>query len=178
VRSGYFHRSPAQLGREHVRQYQLYLIQVRKLHPRSVLLQMAALRFFFLKVLKRRFSRDDLLLPKLVRRQVPIVLSPDEVAWLIDAAANLRHRTILMTLYSTGMRRSELCHLRPDDIDKERMLVRIRQGKGGKEPRSAAQSEAARATADLLPLAPAQERLDVSSLHSCRPGEPGTGARP
>ena len=129
----YFHRSPDQLGPEHIRRYQLHLVQDRKLHPKSVMLQMAALRFLFRKVLRRRYFRDDLPLPKLLRRQVPIVLSPDEVARLIDSAANLRHRTILMTLYSTGMRRSELCHLRPQDIDKERMVVRIPQGKGGKD---------------------------------------------
>jgi site-specific recombinase XerD len=64
---------------------------------------------------------------------VPIVLSRDEVTRLIESAPTLRHRTILMTLYSTGMRRSELCHLRPEDIDKECMVVRIRQGKGGKD---------------------------------------------
>jgi integrase/recombinase XerD len=128
----YFHRSPDQLGLEHVRAYQLDLIQ-RKLRPRSVMLQMAALRFLFLKVLKRRYSRDDLPLPKLLRRQIPTVLSPHEVARLIAAAANLRHRTILMTLYSTGMRRAELCHLRTEDIDKERMVIHIRQGKGGKD---------------------------------------------
>ena len=93
----------------------------------------AALRFFYRKVLHQRLTADDLPLPKLLRRQVPIVLSRDEVARLIESAANLRHRTILMTLYSTGMRRSELCHLRPEDIDKERMVVRIRQGKGGKD---------------------------------------------
>jgi site-specific recombinase XerD len=93
----------------------------------------AALRFFYRKVLHQRLSADDLPLPKLLRRQIPIVLSPDEVTRMIDATPNLRHRTILMTLYSTGMRRSELCHLRPEDIDKERMVVRIRQGKGGKD---------------------------------------------
>ena len=129
----YFHRSPDRLGAEHIRRYQLHLVQERKLHPRSIRLQMSALRFLFRKVLKRRCSNDDLVLPKLLRRQVPIVLSPEEVARLIGAATNLRHRTILMTLYSTGVRRSELCHLRPEDIDKERMVVRIRQGKGGKD---------------------------------------------
>jgi hypothetical protein len=106
----YFHRSPDQLGCEHVREYQLHLVQERKLHLRTVMIQMAALRFLFLKVLKRRYSRDDLPLPKLLRRQVPSVLSRDEVARLIDSTANSRHRTILMALYSTGMRRSELCH--------------------------------------------------------------------
>jgi integrase/recombinase XerD len=129
----FFHRSPDLLGPEHIRQYQLHLVQERRLHPRSVMLQMAALRFLFLKVLRLRYSRDDLPLPKLLRRQIPTVLSPDEVARLIDSAANLRHRTILMTLYATGMRRAELCHLRTEDIDKERMVVHIRQGKGGKD---------------------------------------------
>lgn len=128
----YFHRPPDQLGTAHIREYQLELIR-RKLRAKSVMVQMAALRFLFLKVLKRRFSRDDLPLPKLLRRQIPTVLSPDEVARLIDAASNLRHRTILMTLYSTGMRRAELCHLRTEDIDKERMVIHIRQGKGGKD---------------------------------------------
>jgi site-specific recombinase XerD len=129
----YFDLPPDQLGPEHIRDYQLHLVQERELHPRSVMLQMAALRFFYRRVLKRRYDRDDLPLPKLLRRQIPTVLSADEVSRLIDAASNLRHRTILMTLYSTGMRRAELCHLRTEDIDKERMVIHIRQGKGGKD---------------------------------------------
>jgi len=128
----HFHRSPDLLGPLEIREYQLHLYQ-RKLHPRTIRVHTAALRFFYRKVLHERLSADDLPLPKLLRRQIPIVLSPDEVTRMIDATPNLRHRTILMTLYSTGMRRSELCHLRPEDIDKERMIVRIRQGKGGKD---------------------------------------------
>ena len=128
----HFHRSPDQLGPLEIREYQLHLYQ-RKLHPRTIRLQTSALRFFYRKVLHQRISADDLPLPKLLRRQVPIVLSPEEVARMIDAASNLRHRTILMTLYSTGMRCSELCHLKPADIDKQRMVLRILQGKGGKD---------------------------------------------
>jgi integrase/recombinase XerD len=130
--AAHFHRSPDQLGPIEIREYQLHLYQ-RKLTPKTIRVQTAALRFFYRKVLRQRLTADDLPLPKLVRRQVPIVLSRDEVARLIESAANLRHRTILMTLYSTGMRCSELSHLRPEDIDKERMVVRIRQGKGGKD---------------------------------------------
>lgn len=130
--AAHFHRSPDQLGPIEIREYQLHLYQ-RKLHPQTIRTQTAALRFFYRKVLHQRLTADDLPLPKLHRRQIPIVLSPDEVTRMINAAPNLRHRTILMTLYSTGVRRSELCHLRPDDIDKERMVVRIRQGKGGKD---------------------------------------------
>jgi site-specific recombinase XerD len=128
----HFHRSPDQLGPLEIREYQLHLYQ-RKLNPKTIRVQTAALRFFYRKVLHQRLSADDLPLPKLLRRQIPIVLSPEEVTRMIDATPNVRHRTILMTLYSTGLRRSELCHLRPEDIDKERMVVRIRQGKGGKD---------------------------------------------
>ncbi|HEY2011915.1 MAG TPA: site-specific integrase [Bryobacteraceae bacterium] len=128
----HFHRSPDQLGPEEVRQYQLYLFQERGLQPRSVKLQMSALRFLYVKTLRRDYRREDLPMPKTPRRH-PTILSPEEVAKLIESAANLRHRTILMTLYSTGMRCSELTHLQPQDIDKERMVIHIRHGKGGKD---------------------------------------------
>ena len=119
------------LGLEHIREYQLHRIE-RKIRPRTIALEMSALRFLYNKVLRRRYSRDDLPLPRTHRHEVPLILSPDEVARLIDAAPNLRYRTILMTLYSTGMRRAELCRLRPEDIDKERMMLRIPHGKGDK----------------------------------------------
>jgi integrase/recombinase XerD len=128
----YFQRSPDQLGREHVRRYQLYLFEEKKMAPHSVLVRMCALRFLYLKVLQRPFRRDDLPLPKTPKR-LPVVLSPEEVERLIEGAANVRHRTILMTLYSTGMRCAELAHLRCQDIDKERMVVSIREGKGRKD---------------------------------------------
>ena len=96
------------------------------------MIQMAALRFLFVKTLKRNYRRDDLPLPK-KPRSLPLVLSQDEVARLIQSAATLRHRTILMALYSTGMRRAELCHLKTTDIDSQRMMVHIRQGKGGND---------------------------------------------
>jgi integrase/recombinase XerD len=128
----YFHRSPEQLGPAQIREYQLHMVQ-RGLRPKTVMVQMAALRFLFLKVLRRRYYREDLPLPRSPRRQAPVVLSREEVARLIECASNLRHRTILMALYSTGMRRSELCHLRTEDIDKHRMVIHIRQGKGGKD---------------------------------------------
>ncbi len=127
----HFHRSPERLGREHVRQYQTCLVE-RGLCAKSIRVQIAALRFLYRKVLRRNYSHDDLPLPKTLRRQVPLVLSPDEVARLIEAAPNLCYRTILMTLYSTGMRRAELCSLRPEDVEKERMVIRIPHGKGDK----------------------------------------------
>lgn len=128
----HFHRSPDQLGIAQVRQYQVHLFEKKKLAPHTVMVQMCALRFLFLKVLKRPFQRDDLPLPRTPGR-LPVVLSPEETARLIESSANLRHRTILMTLYATGMRRAELCRLQLHDIDSARMMIHVREGKGRKD---------------------------------------------
>jgi integrase/recombinase XerD len=90
----------------------------------------AALRFFYLKTLKRPYLHEDLPWPKRPRK-LPQILSLEEVAKLIDSASNLFHRAMLMTLYSTGVRRAEMCHLQVSDIDSRRMIVHIRKGKGG-----------------------------------------------
>src|ERR1700686_4384592 len=126
----YFHQPPDQLGPDHIRRFQCYLLQEKKLSPRSVVQRVSALQFLFVKTLKRHFMLEHIPFPKVVRR-LPIVLSQEEVARLIDSASNLLHRTMLMTLYSTGVRRAELCRLQVSDIDSQRMMVHIRQGKGG-----------------------------------------------
>ena len=64
---------------------------------------------------------------------MPTVLSQEEVTRLIASAQNLMHRTMLMMLYATGLRRAELCHLKVSDIDSERMVIHVRQGKGGRD---------------------------------------------
>src|SRR5687768_17072508 len=72
----YFGKSPAQLGAEHVRRFQLYLLNERKLAPGTVEIRMSALRFLYKKTLKRRdLAFDDLVFPK-TRRKLPVVLSP------------------------------------------------------------------------------------------------------
>ena len=130
--AAYFHRSPDQLGIPHVRQYQVHLFEEKKLAPHTVMVEMCALRFLYLKVLRRPFQRDDLPLPK-APQKLPVVLSPEEAAQLIESAVNLRHRTILMTLYATGMRRAEICRLQIQDIDSARMMIHVREGKGRKD---------------------------------------------
>jgi len=76
----------------------------------------SALRFLFIKTLHRHFLAEHIPFPKSCKR-LPTVLSPEEVARLIDSARNLYHRTLLMTLYSTAMRRAELCRLKVHDVD-------------------------------------------------------------
>lgn len=126
----YFGKSADQLGPKHIREFQLYLLKDKKLSARTVEQYVAALRFLFVKTLRRHYLLDHLPFPK-APRKLPTVLSPEEVARLIDAASNLYHRTLLVTLYSTGLRRAELCQLKVSDIDSQRMMLRVQHGKGG-----------------------------------------------
>jgi integrase/recombinase XerD len=130
--AAYFRRPPDRLGPEHMRLFQAYLFRERKLNARTVVQYSAALRFFFVKTLKRHYMLENIPLPK-EPRKLPTVLSQAEVTTLIESASNLMHRAILMVLYSTGMRRAELCQLKVSDIDKERMVIHIRQGKGQRD---------------------------------------------
>jgi integrase/recombinase XerD len=129
--AAYFHRSPDKLGPEHIRQYQAYLFQSKKLSTASVSQYVSAIRFLFVKTLRRHFLTEHIPFPK-SPRQLPTVLSPEEVTRLINAARNLYHRALLMTLYSTAVRRSELCRLQVSDIDSQRMMIRI-HGKGRRD---------------------------------------------
>jgi len=111
----YFKRSPDQLTRDHLREYHAYLLQEQHLHPRTVKLRVSALPY-----------------PKVPRR-LPIVLTSDEVRQLIDAARTLTDRTMLMVLYSTGMRNAEMRHLQVRDVDSRSMQIHIQHGKGGRD---------------------------------------------
>ncbi len=128
----YFGKSPDKLGPNQLRTYQAYLLTECKLTPGTVVNRVAALRFFFVKTLKRHQFREFLPYPQ-DRRRLPTVLSREEVARLIDAAGTLFRRTLLMTLYATGMRRSELACLKVSDIDSQRMIIRVVEGKGSKD---------------------------------------------
>ena len=128
----HFGKPPDKLGLNELRTYQAYLLRDRKLTPGTVINQVAALRFFFVKTLKRHQFRDFLPYPQ-DQRRLPTVLSREEVSRLINAAGTLFRRTLLMTLYGTGMRRSELAHVKVGDIDSQRMTIRVVAGKRGKD---------------------------------------------
>ena len=99
-----------------IRRYQVYLLENRKLGVGTVVGHVAALRFLYVKTLKRHDMKQDLPYPKHQKR-LPIVLSQEEVTRLIDSAQNLFHYTMLLTMYSTGVRRRELCRLQVCHID-------------------------------------------------------------
>jgi integrase/recombinase XerD len=127
-----FHCSPDRLGPRHIREYQAELFEKHKLSAASVAVRLAALRFFYCKTLKRAWSIADTPYPKGAHR-LPTILSQEEVAQLIQAANTSFHRTLLLTLYATGVRRAELTHLKVSDIDSQRMVIHIQGGKGRKD---------------------------------------------
>jgi integrase/recombinase XerD len=130
--SRHFNCSPDRLGPRHIREYQAELFQKRKLSPNTVAQHLAGLRFFYVKTLKKAWSITETPYPKKAVH-LPTILSREEVGRLIDAALTPYHRTLLMTLYSTGVRRAELTHLKVSDIDSKRMVIHVQGGKGRKD---------------------------------------------
>src|SRR4029434_8143152 len=120
------------LGPDAIRRYHLSLLQEGRISVATVVTHVCALRFFCRHVLRRRDVSEDLPYPK-QRERLPVVLSAEEVQRLIAGAKNLYHRTLLLTLYGAGLRRSELCHLKVRDIDSQRMVLRVERGKGGRD---------------------------------------------
>jgi len=127
------HKRLDHLGQDDIRKYQVHLLEERKLGVGTVAYHVAALRFFYVRTLKRPAMKEDLPYPNAPRhtRRLPTILTPEEVSRLIDSARNLFHYTMLLTMYSAGLRRSELCKLKVSNIDSGRMVIRIERGKGG-----------------------------------------------
>jgi len=125
-----FNRPPDRLGLRHIREYQAELFQKQKLSSGTINNRLAALRFFYIKTLKKAWSIAETPYPKRALH-FPSILSQEEVTRLIDAALTPYHRILLMTLYATGVRNAELTHLKVSDIDSKRMVIHIQGGKGG-----------------------------------------------
>lgn len=128
----YFKRSPEELGPEHIRQYQLYLVEEKKCSWSWVKLTVCALRFLYRNTLGREWAVSQIPFPR-KQRKLPVVLSPDEAAQFLCAIKNLKYRTILSLCYGAGLRINEALHLQPTDIDSKRMMIRVRQAKGNKD---------------------------------------------
>jgi integrase/recombinase XerD len=125
----YFHKSPDQLGSEHVRTFLLYLLNERKLAWGTIQGARSALKFLYLRTLKQTWFDQEIIKPK-VRRKLPAVWSREEVCALLDATTNTKHRALLALYYSAGLRCQEALDLKVTDIDSKRMIIHIREGKG------------------------------------------------
>jgi integrase/recombinase XerD len=130
--ANHFHKSPEQLGAEDVRTYFLYLVHERKVAWGTYKQALAALRFLYRWVLAQGDVVQDIRAPRPERR-LPVVLSFEEVHRVFAAIHSFKHRTILMTAYAAGLRISEAVRLRVQDIDSQRMVIRVVQGKRKKD---------------------------------------------
>jgi integrase/recombinase XerD len=129
----YFERSPALLLPEDIRSYQVYLTNEKKLSPSSIHVCVSALRFLYGVTLKRDWIFDEIIPSPKAPKKLPIVLSPAEVLLFLGCVESVKHRTILTACYAAGLRISEAVHLKPNAIDRQRMVIRVEQGKGQKD---------------------------------------------
>jgi site-specific recombinase XerD len=129
--TSFFGRSPDQASAEDLRRYQL---QMRSIGASATSMNAAvsALRFFFTVTLGRGDAQAGMTTVR-EPRKLPVILSPEEVRQLLDAAPGLKYRAALSVAYGAGLRASEVVSLKLSDIDSERMVIRVEQGKGRKD---------------------------------------------
>ena len=151
----HFHTSPDRLDAEHIRTYQLHLLQQHV--SKSIFIQtVCALRFFYETTLGRPWMVDSIPYPK-KPKTLPVILSRAEVKALLLAPSHLKHRAILATLSATDVRVSALCQLQGPAIDSQRMVIQVRQGKGQRD-------RLVVLAPDLLPLR--RRSWKLSQLHA------------
>ncbi|MBI3693395.1 MAG: tyrosine-type recombinase/integrase [Acidobacteria bacterium] len=129
----HFHQSPAVLGPEEIRAYQLYLINEKKLATSSILLAVAALRFLYQVTLKKDWRIWEVIPAPRKPQKLPVVLSPEQVVHFLGCVPDVKHTAILTTCYAAGLRISEAVRLKPGDIDSQRMVIRVELGKPQKD---------------------------------------------
>ena len=128
----HYGKSPEQLGDEEIRGYLHYLLKKRKASQASMNQAYSALKFFYERTLQRKWNGSKIPRSK-IPKKLPVVLSQDEVQRIFSAVKNLKHLAAFMIIYSGGLRVGEAVKLRVSDIDRERMTIRVRQGKGAKD---------------------------------------------
>jgi integrase/recombinase XerD len=128
----HYHRSPDQLTAGQVQEYIHYLLTERRFSWSTVNVHSSAIRFFY-GVTLGRSDISAAIPPRKTPRKLPEIFSREEILRLFECAHNRKHRTIMMTAYSAGLRVSEIVNLIPEDIDSDRMMIRVRDGKGEKD---------------------------------------------
>lgn len=128
----FYNKPPDQLQDEEIRDYLVHLIQQRKVAASSYNQIRCGLRFFYTKTLGRVWPHEDIICRK-TRKRLPVVLSRSELQQFFDATRSLKHLALFKTIYSAGLRASEVCKLQIGDIDSQRMVIRVQQAKGRKD---------------------------------------------
>jgi len=130
--AGYYKQSPEQISKQMVKDYLLYLMKEKQRAWNSCNVVVSGLRFFYTHTIGKKWVSLSIPPRKKVRR-LPEILSKEELEKLFGALSNQKHRTLLMTTYSAGLRVSEVIGLKVTDIDSKRMMIRVQQGKGKRD---------------------------------------------
>ena len=128
----YFNRSPEQLDLEAVRQYQLHMLQERKLSPQSVNTFVSAVQFLYLDTLEMPWNKQDFPRTRM-EEKLPVVPGPDQVRRLFEHVPGIKNRAAPMVCFGAGLRVSEAVSVKIAHIESARMLLRVEHGKGGKK---------------------------------------------
>ncbi|MGH8602611.1 MAG: tyrosine-type recombinase/integrase [Gammaproteobacteria bacterium] len=128
----YYRRPPDAISVHEVQSYLLYLLQERRLAPNTCHLVANGLQFFYRTTLGQAETEFYIPRPK-QPKSLPQILSRQQIAKLFEVTTHLKHRALLMTTYSAGLRVSEVARLKVTDIDSQRMTLRVEQGKGAKD---------------------------------------------
>ena len=131
--AGHYQRSPEELGEAEIRDYLMYLLQVEQVSYATYRQILAALKFLYTVTLGRPWQVERLVFPRRQRQTFPEVLQPSQLLQLFTAMRSPKYRTLFLTCYSAGLRISEACALRVEDIDSQRMVIRVRYAKGSKQ---------------------------------------------
>nr|MDA3813536.1 site-specific integrase [Candidatus Cloacimonadota bacterium] len=129
----YSKEDPSELTDEDVKEYMLFLLKKKKISFSYQKQVISAIKFYFEKILRRETNKYYFEIPRSKERKLPVVLSKDEVKKIINCTNNIKHKAILSTIYSAGLRLSEVVNLKIADIDSERKLIYVHGGKGKKD---------------------------------------------
>jgi integrase/recombinase XerD len=128
----FYNKSPEKLDLEAIRQYELHMLDERKLSPESVNTFVSSVQFLYTVTLEMPWGKECF--PRLrVGSKLPVVLSPEEVEEFFNHIPSLKYRAALMLCYGAGLRISEAVAIKVSDIDSKRGLIRVEQGKGRKD---------------------------------------------
>ena len=130
--TAYFMRSPEEMGEEEIREFLLYLLNERDFSHHTYRQVRASIEFLY-KITLRRPVEVEHIRPRKKKRSLPAILSGREVNALLDSVYSMHHRAIMMTMYASGLRVTEVCRLHVTDIDSKRMLIHVHCGKGSKD---------------------------------------------
>jgi integrase/recombinase XerD len=128
----FYNTSPEHLDLEAIRQYELHLLHEKKLSPESINAFVSSVQFLYLTTLEMPWGKECF--PRVRRaHKLPLILSPEEVSQFFESVPSLKYRAALMTCYGAGLRISEAVSLKVSDVDSQRMLLRVEEGKGRKD---------------------------------------------